>query len=288
MADEPTRDNTELTRPSAPLPAALDRAALERVLARAAELQARQLAPSEGMSEAQLIEVGQEVGIPAENVRQALAEERTRVDVPPARGVVGALFGGEVASAARVVRGTPAQVLAKLDQWMQREESLRPKRRFSDRLTWEARRDLVGSIQTGLNFGGRSYALTSAGEVGATVVSIDGEQCIVRLDADLRAARRQRVGWSAVVGGGAAVSAMGLVGATLAIPEASALVGGLVGSVWVGVGAAITAGIAASQRRKVERAQLSLEQILDRIEHGEEKRTNPIAELIDVMARKAR
>ena len=37
----------------------LDRAALERVLARAAELQARAAHPPEGLSDVQLLEVGQ-------------------------------------------------------------------------------------------------------------------------------------------------------------------------------------------------------------------------------------
>ena len=287
MADDADRDALPV-KPAAPLPVSLDRPALERVLARAAELQAGQAAPSEGMTEAQLVEVGREVGIPPEHVRQALAEERTRVAVPETKGVVGALFGGEVASAARIVRGTPAQVLARIDEWMQREESLRPKRRYTDRLTWEARRDLVGNIKTGLNFGGRLYALASADEVGATVVAIDEQSCIVRLDADMRQSRRKRVGWSAVTGGGAIASALALFGYTMAIPEASALVGGLVGSAWAATGTAAAAGIAAAQRGRVSRAQLALEQVLDQLEHGEVRRPNAIADLIESVARKAR
>jgi hypothetical protein len=287
MADDPRNDLPD--RPAAPLPVSLDRSALERVLARAAELQAGQAEPSEGMTEAQLVEVGKEVGIPPEHVRQALAEERTRVAVPEQRGLVGSLFGGEMASASRIVRGNAAQVLARIDEWMQREESLRPKRRYVDRLTWEARRDLVGNIKTSLNLGGRAYALSSADEVGATVVAIDDERCIVRLDADLRESRRRRVGWSAVAGGGLLASALALVGYTIVIPEASALVGSVVGGVWAATGAATAAGLAAAQRSRVARAQLALEQVLDQLEHGAARRpNNPLADLIEVVSRKSR
>jgi len=52
----------------------LDRAALERVFARAAELQAHLPDAPEQLTEKQLLDLGNEVGIPAEHLRQALAE----------------------------------------------------------------------------------------------------------------------------------------------------------------------------------------------------------------------
>ena len=61
------------------LPAArLDRASLERVLARAAELQGTSGDPVEEFTEEQLLDLGKEVGLSPQNLRQALAEERTR------------------------------------------------------------------------------------------------------------------------------------------------------------------------------------------------------------------
>ena len=76
----------------APVPAVrpklLDRQALERVLARAAELQGAGAIPesSDLISESQLLEIGSEVGIGSAMLNQALAEERTRVTVPEERG----------------------------------------------------------------------------------------------------------------------------------------------------------------------------------------------------------
>lgn len=254
--------------PLAPVP--LDRAALERVLARAAELQALSTEPPEGLTDAQLIELGREVGISTEHLRQALAEERTRVAVPEEHGVVGSWFGSTIATASRVVRGTPSQVLSLLDQWMQREELLRVRRKYGDRITWEARRDFLGSIQATMNFGGRAYELTHAYEVGATAVAVDADRVLVRLDADYGQARRRSVGWASAVAGLGVASGAGVVAvASIAAEPAGLVIGGLVGSAWTALGGLVAAAIAKAQRRRLERGQLALEQILDRLEHGE-------------------
>src|SRR6187402_351912 len=92
---------------------ALDRAALERVLARASELQAGTGDAGESMTEEQLIELGKEVGLPAEHVRQAIAEEQTRVAVAEPEGRGSGVFGPTTAWAQRVVTGTQTDVLAR-------------------------------------------------------------------------------------------------------------------------------------------------------------------------------
>src|SRR5690606_34765023 len=108
----------------------IPRAALERVLARATELQSTNTDSPEGISEERLVEIGREVGIPAEHLRMALAEERTRS--PYAETESGPLLDGlgvVQVSAQRSVNGTPAELLASLDTWMKREEGLDPHRR---------------------------------------------------------------------------------------------------------------------------------------------------------------
>jgi hypothetical protein len=250
--------------------APLDRAALERVIARAAELQALSAEPPEGLSDAQLLELGSDVGISAEHLRQALAEERTRVALPEETGVVGSWFGSGTAAASRVVSGTPAQVLALLDSWMQREELLRVRRRLADRLTWEARRDFLGSMQASFNLGGRPYALTGASEVGATVVAVDAERVLVRLDASYAPSRRRNVAWAGVLAGFGVTSSAGLVAlASMSAEPGAMVIGGVVGSVWTLLAGLGSSAIARAQRRKVARGQLALEQVLDRLEHGE-------------------
>ncbi|MEI6741233.1 MAG: hypothetical protein WCK74_13070, partial [Gemmatimonadaceae bacterium] len=57
---------------------ALSRQALERVLARAVELQATSATESDGITTERLLEIAREVGIDTASVRQALAEEQSR------------------------------------------------------------------------------------------------------------------------------------------------------------------------------------------------------------------
>ena len=273
MSDAPDRPQSNL-----PARAPLDRAALERVLARAAELQAHEADPGDVMlTEEQLVDVAKEAGLSPHHVRQALAEERTRLALPPDPGLAGRLAGPPVATASRTVRGTPAEVLAALDGWMQREECLQVKRRFGDRMTWEARRDFLGSIQRGLNFGGRGYALTRAAEVAATVVPVDEGRVLVRLDADLSGSRASRlVGGGATAAAGVAAGSTPLVAGSVLVADPSGVFFLLAGAA-AALGAAVGLGggyaIARGHQRVVARAQLALEQILDRLEHGD--RTPP-------------
>ncbi|MFN2567269.1 MAG: hypothetical protein ABR499_19915 [Gemmatimonadaceae bacterium] len=242
--------------------ASLDRAALERVLARAAELQGESGEPAEALSEQQILELGTEVGLSAHHLRQALAEERTRVGAPATgSGVLSRLVGPAVVSSTRTVRGSAQGVLAQLDDWMQREECLRVKRHFPDRIVWEARQGLFDTLRRGLNVGGRGYVLSRAHEVSATVVPVDGERALVRLDADLGSHR------SAVAGQGATLIGFGAVSSGVAV-----VLGVLVP---VAVVPAVAAGVIgyyqarSRHSRMLARAQLALEQVLDRLERGE-------------------
>ncbi len=265
-------------------PRTLDREALERVLARAAEMQAHSAGdPGEALTEEQIVELGHEVGIPSEMLRQALAEERTRSVLPQQTGPTG-MFGPNGVSAGRVVRGTPEEVLARIDRWMMQEECLQVRRRFPERMTWEPRRDFVGNIRRGFNIGGRGYALTRAAEVGATVVAADAERTIVRLDADVSNARRRSLGFGAVTAGGGAAAAAGTVGFVSLLPAGSLTGAALLGAVWLGIGGASAIGIARSQRKLAERVQLALEQVLDRIEHGEARDASKASSLFDVIS----
>ena len=239
----------------------IDRAALDRVLARAAELQIDAGMPAEGaLTEEQLVELGREVGLAPEYLRQAISEERTRVAAPAESGVMGRVFGSSVASAMRVVPGNPEQVLAALDRWMDKEECLQVKRRFTDRIVWEARRDIVGSIRRGFNIGGRGYHLSRADDVAATVLPAEPGRSMVRLDATLGDARGQRVAGSVgtLAGGAAVTGVFAVLGVMLPVALIPAIVA-LPGA-WL---------IARGHSETVHRAQLALEQVLDRLEYGE-------------------
>jgi hypothetical protein len=261
--------NAAVPAPPSAAPVPLERAALERVLARAAQLQAAEADPGElTLTEAQILDVGKEVGIPAQHIRQALAEERSRVEVPAESGRVAAMFGAATVFASRTVRGTPAILFEKLDEAMQREESLRVKRRFADRIAWEPRGGMATEMKRILNVGGHGYRLARAHEVSATIIAIDAERSIVRLDASLANVRSQRIaggGGVAVAGGvtGGILAALGVMTAVAALPVAAGLVAGYF--------------VARSHGPQVSGAQLALEQLLDRLERGELQRPSLIS-----------
>ncbi|HKW09155.1 MAG TPA: hypothetical protein VJO33_02180 [Gemmatimonadaceae bacterium] len=253
----------------------LDRGALERVLARAAELQAGTGEPEEVLSEDQILELGKEVGLSAQHLRQALAEERTRVALPANEGGLSAkLLGGARVGASRTVPGKPRDVLEAIDIWMQRQELLQVKRQFADRIVWEARRDLVGTVRRALNVGGRGYALARAFEVAATAVAVDASRTLVRIDADLAPFRTSlaRQSSGATVLGAAAGGALVALHFAIAVAAAPAVL--------VGAGAFYLArGINA---RTVNAAQLALEQLLDGLERGDV--TKPQPSILSVLA----
>ena len=240
------------------------RGALERVLARAAELQSasgEEGEPSDSLTEEQVLELGREVGLSPEHLRQALAEERVRIDPLPTRqsGIASQLFGDTRVAAQRVVRGTPERLLATLDRWMQREEWLRVVRQRADRIVWEPRRGFFGSIRQLLR--GRDYSLYRSNDIAATVVKVDKDSTIVRLEADFSVLRRGMAGQTAAgtVIGGASTGALIAMGVMLPVAVAPVVV----------LSGAAYAASRRTHQHALQRAHLTLESVLDRLERGE-------------------
>ena len=260
------------------LPAPLDRPALERVLARAAELQAAEMDPGESVTEDRLLEIAKEVGLGPHHMRQALAEERTRVAVPEETGAMARFAGVGRVIATRVVAGTPAEVLTSLDGWMQREECLTIKRRFPERIVWEEHRGFWMQMRRSMDMGGRRYMLARASEVSATAVPVDERRSLVRLEADLSNVRAGRL-----AGGGASAAAgVATGGALLALgffPLAA--IAPLV------VGLAAGYGVVRTHRGVAARAQLALEQVLDRLETREPHQPRPLGGAIEALVNRA-
>ena len=225
------------------------------------ELQASTSGDPDGrLSEAQLEALGKEVGLDPVNLRQALAEERTRVEAPPMeRGIVASLYGSSGVTAQRTVRGSTAQVLKAIDSWMQSEELLIPQRYFTERIVWEARTDIGSRLKRAAS--GRGHALARATTIGATVVAVDDSRVLVRLDAHLGGYRSlmmsQNVGFTTAGVVGAAILTVLSIPMVIAAAPAVVIAGG-------GLAAARS-----SHLRSVSRAQLALEQVLDRLERGE-------------------
>jgi hypothetical protein len=266
------------TGPAGPL----NRAALERVLARAAQLQADSGDDDGGgaMSESQLIELGKEVGLTPDAMRQALAEERSRTLVPEEKGAIALLTGAVSVTAARTVKGTPAQVLSAIDTILQREEALMIKRRFADQLVWEARRDIVTAIRRGLKLDGKHHALASANDVGGVVAAIGSDRTHVRLLANYREERERRSKISVALSGMLLLTGIPLfvMGVMPIVAVAPPLI----------IAAAVLSFTRQHYRKTLERAQVTLEQVLDRLEFGEARPATAGQVLLDALTRPPR
>ena len=248
----------------------LDRAALDRVLARAAEIQLAGAVgeTSESISEDQIIEIGKEVGLSPGVLRQALAEERTRIQLMEEGGFVAKVAGPSYASASRTVSGEPAKVLAAVDAWMQDKECLQVQRRFGERIVWEPQRGMWSGIKRSVNIAGRGYDLVRAAAVAGTVSEVAPGRTLIRIDADMTQSRNARVRNASIVGGlGVAVAGTAaLLGIAITAAPIFIVAGALVPLVGFGSAAYATAE---SHRSVAQRVQLAIEQVLDRIEHGE-------------------
>lgn len=228
------------------------------------------------MNEAQVVELGKEVGLSPEVLRQALAEERSRTLVPEESGLLASVAGPAAVSAARTVPGSAAAVLAALDAWMQRSEGLEVKRRFADQFVWEARRDFFSAVRRTLNISGGGVELASAESVTAIVADVAAGQSHARIVADFRSARRQR-GTSAV--GLALVFGALLVGSLL-VANVQPVLAVVLGSVVPIASLFITRS---RYRHLVARAQVALEQALDRLEFASDKPATTAQVLLDAI-----
>ncbi len=270
-----------MTTPSDPTPSerALNRAALERVLARAMELHVRGddavEARGDELSESRVLEIAREVGIAPEAVRQAIAEERARGPLAEAQRESDAMLGDPMVSAARVVAGVPEALLGRLEAMLARDESLTVIRRYPDRLVLEPKRGVFDQVARAMDLGGKGYYLTRSSEVVVCVGAVDARRTHVALAADLQPARSRQLATPIVL------TVLGvLAGVPLAVLTLYPLLGALPPIVlgWVGWLWARNAWRALRRQTLV-----SLERLLDRLEFPD--RPSPTQQLFEGLTR---
>jgi len=242
----------------ADLPARIDRAALDRIIRRAAELQTGEHEIGDALTEDQVLALGRDVGIPARYLQQAMIEERVRA-APLESRWLDRTIGAATISADRVVMGAAERHESLLLEWMERSEHLVVQRHQAGRISWEQ----MGSFQAALRTsaaaltGGARAMLGKAGTVAATITPLEAGYAHVQLSADLRMTRGAFIGGAAafVSVGAAATAVMAVLGAfplVLLLPLPAAMAAGY----------AVTrpyAGVA-------ERTRLGLERALDQLE----------------------
>lgn len=241
----------------------IDRAAIERVIQRAAELQTNERDLSEGLAPSEVVALGKEVGIPERFLQQALLEERTRAEPVTASGIMDRTIGIATITANRVVRGNTPDIERKLLRWIAEHELLTVQRQTPERITWEP----VGGMSAALRrssaaLGGhKPFMLGKANLVSAAISSLEPGYVHVALTAELQGAR------GSVAGGIAAMGALGTASvAVLAVLSPLWWVPLIPIAPFLGAGAAI----GKSYKGVADRVKVGLERALDHLE-----RTDP-------------
>ena len=244
-------------------PARIDRAALERIIQRAAELQTAERDIGEELTPDQVLALGREVGIPGRYLQQALLEERTRLVTVQASGAWERIAGPAQVVAQRAVPGLAADIEAVLVEWMEEKELFCVQRQQPGRITWEPLGGIAAAFRrstAALNRGSAAMMLARADTVTATVIALEAGRCHVTLTAEARKARAE------FVGGGAALAGAGMLGTGLMVVLGALLPVALIPAP---VAIAIGYGVARQYRSALYRIQLGLERALDQLEQGD-------------------
>jgi hypothetical protein len=241
-------------------PARIDRAALERIIQRAAELQTSDRDIAEELTPEQVLALGKEVGIPGRYLQQALLEERTRLVAPVPSGAWERLAGPGQVAAQRTVPGTVSGLEAALAEWMEEKELFCVQRRQPGRVTWEPLGGMAAAVRrstAAFSRGAAAMMLARAETVSATLTELETGWCHVTLSAETRRARTE------YVGGGAALAGAGVASAGIMVVLGALLPVALIP---IPVALGMGYGVARRYRSALARIQLGLERALDQLE----------------------
>ncbi len=247
-----------------------DVATVERVIRRATKLQmarsGKSSADEQGLSDDDIIRIGEELGLDASNVRQAMLEVRAHRARPKKRtetGLSRRLFGTRYVRSSRPIEKPAAEVQRLLEGHLGDKECLAEVRRSPGNSVWVPATGLATKIQRGLNLGRRAYILSKAQELTLSVAALDEDSSLVTLTADIGNLRRERAtGWS--------------IGSTIIVTPAGAVILTLLGlpvelSILAGASGAGATAVSATRvavRNQRVQMQAALDGLLERLAAG--------------------
>jgi hypothetical protein len=243
-------------------PAQVDRAALERIIRRAAELQTAEREIGDTVSSDELISLGREVGIPVRYLQQALLEERTRIGSAASAGIMERIAGPGEVRAQRVVPVEPEAAERALLRWMETNELFCIQRQQPGRITWEPIGGFQAAIRrstAALGAGKRPFMLSRAATVSASVLALESGYSHVSLAADARKVRGEYLASGAALAGAGAAGTAAMVALGALLPVAL-----LPLPFALGIGYTVLRRYGPA----VARLQLGLERALDSLENG--------------------
>lgn len=247
------------------VPRSIDRAALERIIMRAAELQTADRDVGDKLSWDEVRQLGRDVGIPERFLQQALLEEQTRTPVAAVSGLPARLVGPSEVVAERVVQGTPEVLQQNLLGWIEEQELLAVQRQQPGRIDWEPLPGLqVAFKRSSAAFGGgrKPFMLSRAEQVTAITTDLEPGYCHVQMKARLNKDRNGRLAGGAVLlaGGVIGTGVLASAGALLVLMPVPLIAGGALAAVAWG-----------TFRPHAARTRLGLERALDHLERGSVK-----------------
>lgn len=238
---------------------------LEAVIRRAVELQSAAGTPDEGISEGEVIRIGQELGLDPATVRRAITDVRGRP--PEERGLLARTMGPGGIRAARTVRRPAAAVGLLVEEYLLKCEYMVVQRRFPDRTRYVRGTGVAAVMGRAARKFGASHAAMDLPQLDVSVAVLDAGTCLVEVSVDTSGTRAGLAAGAATAGGGVAAGiASFALATTVADPVALLGLPALLGS-WAGF-----RGIYGAVQRST---QDKLESFLDRLEHNELKVPGP-------------
>ncbi len=233
---------------------------LEAVIRRALELQTTTSdRVDESLSEADVVRIGQELGLDVATVRRAMAEVHGKPK-DKEHGALVALAGRRTAHASRVISRDAASVKAALDRHLREVEFMTAGRRFGNYARYELNPSLSAKMSRITQRFSRSDKPLNLEQVDVAVAPLDEGSSLVELSVDLATMRGGLVAgvlgsstvasgvWAAIVWASPFIDPLMLVG----LP---AIAGG-----WLGT--------RAIYRHIFSSTEDNLERLLDRLERG--------------------
>jgi hypothetical protein len=231
---------------------------LEAVIRRAVELQEAGGGGDDGVAEAEVMRIGQELGLEPAHVRRAISEIRSAP--PEETGVMARVFGPGGIRAGRTIRRPAAELGRFLEEYMTRVECMQAHRRFPDRTRYVRDSSFMAGVERfARGFGTRDPRLDLK-QIDVSVVPVDDETAYVELSVH---AGGDRAGYAAGAGAVGTLVSIPAVAFALVTP-APDLLALLAAPIFGGM----TAVMRAAYLHDLGQKQEKLESFLDRLEHG--------------------
>jgi hypothetical protein len=249
---------------------AIDREQLAQVIRRAADLTLSDADARDNVSEAEVIRIAAELGLPAHHVQRALFE-LPELHVQPKW--YDRYFGTPVFSVGRVIPSQSDLTLKRVEEYLVTREYLQIVRRRGENIALVPADDAISSLARTFFRSGSRHHIAKASRVLVNAHALEDGNAHLRVDVDLSEDRRSSANAGAWIGtlvgfgvGGVASHLAGIStpAALGAAPEILGFGAGLAGTF-----AAIFSSYASSFRNRVQAARLEITGLLDRLEQGE-------------------